>query len=1289
MDDLDTVGKYGTISLIRKNTLEPITSYPVDDERTTFGRDPKCSIRMYFHAIDPLHCALNFEDGKAYLEVHGTGGVTVDDALIPSGATVALNNASRFMIWRKLFLFNYPPREIRSQLMASPRKANSKSLRMSMIHSAVIMTPRADTRHQTLDLRTLQSPIKPYMDAPNEVVTFVDSDQIAVVEDRETGSPADGFMDVDDDQDRALVALEEIDYDENQVDDPAFSRSPVKRAPAGLFVSQQNPSTPFRALTPSLQRRPSISTIVPPLSSIKSPVPTYLPPSATPSAPRLLSPGRPLQSSSLVPRDQWRQAVASGFGPEPPRTPRRRPARMSMHKAVLVRSAHRTMMAVAKEREEKDEEDEVEEVVSPERPTPAANFSPIGEEAGDDDAEGEEDPECRESNDEGSHTQSAKRPVPRPASGVLRAGVNLFSSLSTYVRKSLSPERKTSSEAQIANKLDQDSEEGEILEEASAAEPPSPQIQIPSLNFQFGSSKPSSTAGWAKSSLTQESPVRPALQFSFSPLLSSTTTPQLPQGIECSPVKTAEEDITDAQDAKPSGEPSNFVVRHESNPFYTPQLTRVLPLQTNTVARPQAALFDGEMPKLNSFSGKPMRPRKTLDPSTSILQPLIQTAVDESPVQLPGEDVKIEEDENVRKERELRAQRRKSMLAAMDATPRHLADPSKRLSTVLVSASKRREGSIVPGSPSKRRLGDSYITSGNIQLEQSGDSSTAVSSQPALQTEATLVDLSEVNVGYSKTPITQLLLEEESDVSSAQDEVPEPSADALHVLKANVARARRESVVRAARLSHGGNFLASTETPLNTSDTEQEPGGESSQVLNLECLLSTGAGLLEPDNTFKDPSTERLDEGVEVDITEATAEVVEVPEDRPARREEPIKQEETSLGGDMPRTRRTVNRTPSPSKQAIAETSSTRTTRGTKRSATVEPEPSVVKRSTRRRVYEAQDDAESEIVVEEAPRPLRRGRSATPAAQSLEDTEQAAATPSTRSTRRAASETPQRTSRSPSKSRSTRGKVLAEPIIEEEQPEDDSPAVPEVEVPAKPSKIAKGKTGLPRPPSRNANDERHPLRATKSKLGGATDASTRSARPTGVTKVNSASGSSTRAAATVPRARPGSTATTSAIPPKRPAENGRPASESNGTRVKRSTRADQDKDDANTEDSLPRKRRKAADPVKEEDIDEMATPIAQVAPKKTASRLPSALPTTTRRTATATKATPSTRKAPVDHDKENTPETPQLEEQPIGKTSTSTAKRTAVSTRIKSAAPSNRNAVPTSTGRSLRERSKK
>jgi hypothetical protein len=38
MDDMNVVGRFGTISLVRRNTLETVTSYPVDDERTTFGR---------------------------------------------------------------------------------------------------------------------------------------------------------------------------------------------------------------------------------------------------------------------------------------------------------------------------------------------------------------------------------------------------------------------------------------------------------------------------------------------------------------------------------------------------------------------------------------------------------------------------------------------------------------------------------------------------------------------------------------------------------------------------------------------------------------------------------------------------------------------------------------------------------------------------------------------------------------------------------------------------------------------------------------------------------------------------------------------------------------------------------------------------------------------------------------------------------------------------------------------------------------------------------------------------
>ncbi|KAG9047155.1 hypothetical protein FS837_002938 [Tulasnella sp. UAMH 9824] len=1004
MDDLDTVGKYGTISLIRKNTLEAITSYPVDDERTTFGRDPKCSIRMYFHAVDPLHCVLYFDDGKAYLEVHGSDGVTVDDVLVPSGSTVALNNASKFMIWRKLFSFTYPPREIRSILMTSPRKANSKSLRMSMIHSAVIMTPRANARTQTLDLRTLQSPLKPYKEAPNEVVTFVDSDQIAVVEDNcvPRGTTAgSSVLEAEEEQDRSLVALEEIDYDENAVEDPVFSRSPIKRVPTGspFTSSQQQPSTPFRALTPTLHRRTSTHAQVPPLSSVKSPVPTFLPPSASPSAPRLLSPGRPLQSSSLVPRDQWRQSV---FTPQPPRTPpKRKQARMSMHKAVLVRSAHRLMMAAAKEREEKEEEDEVEEGVSPERKAEAVNFGSAEPEAGDDDAEGEDDFELRTGQGVGCNEEADERPESTPSSGVLQVGANLFSSLSTFVRKSLSPERRSASGEPHAGIADHESEDGEITDQASVSpllhQPDSTEVSDSTgreqphsrpefvFNFKSNAKEGLKPVHSSPNLPPQRSPVRPLVRFNFAPFQVLGATREEVVRNEEETVKSTEEDITDAQDVDVLAKSASPITRHDSNPFYTPQVTRVLPLQTNTVDRPQAPGFDGEMPKLNTFWSKPIRPRKSLEPSAPFAQSLIQITPSKPHMlqQAPDEEENVGDDENAKRERELRAQRRKSLLAAMDATPRHLTDPSTRKSAVLAGASKRREGSLVPGSPSKTRQPDSlHEVDNNLALGQP---------HAAVAPEPTLVDFTELKSKKGEDLTARLLLEEESDVSSAFEEAIEPVADALDVLKANVARARRESAFRAARLSHGGGLLdtpAHISTPSETFDSQNTAEGAETQPLDLAGLLSTDHVELPSRELSSSNATPTGEEGLEVDITEAQAELTEVQADvtKEFNVAEEMKQETVDVEEEVTKTRRATKRTPSPFKRDTVEQSPTRTTRGTKRSAAVEEESSVAKRSTRRRVQETQDDDAQDNLVEEAPRPLRRGRTKAKGAPSTSST---------------------------------------------------------------------------------------------------------------------------------------------------------------------------------------------------------------------------------------------------------------------------------------------------------------
>lgn len=676
------------------------------------------------------------------------------------------------------------------------------------------------------------------------------------------------------------------------------------------------------------------------------------------------------------------------------------------------------------------------------------------------------------------------------------------------------------------------------------------------------------------------------------------------------------------------------------------------------------------------------------------------------------DEMKVGDDENAKRERvrlwgyyfrsskvlkseaiqELRAQRRKSLLAAMDATPRHLTDPSTRKSAVLAGASKRREGSLVPGSPSKKLQPDSlHEGENNLVLGQS---------HGPVGPEPTLVDFAESRSEKGEDLTARLLLEEESDVSSAFEEAIEPVADALDVLKANVARARRESAVRAARLSHGGELLdtsAHIPRPLETFDFQNTAEGAETESLDLAGLLSTGYVEFPGRELGSSGATPTGEEGLEVDITEAQAEVTEVKANvtKKLNVAQEMKQETVDVEEEVTRTRRATERTPSPSKRGAAEQSPTRTTRGTKRSAAVEGESSVARRSTRRRVQEAQDDDVQDTLVEEAPRPLRRGRSATPAAQTLpDDTEPAAPTPSTRITRRAASETPRSASRSPSKSRSARGKLLAEPVIEEEALEDDIQPAVKTTVAPKPSKIAKSKAVLVRPPSRADEQEPSVRRVAKAKGAPSTSSTMTSTRPSRATATNPTAGPSTRVAGVVPRSRNNSAATTSAVPSKRTAgDNERQTSNNIGTRVKRSTRLDPDQGADDEEDSNPRKRRKAAT-VKEEEPDEALVPNGSLAKKTSGSRLPSALPTANRRAPTATKKTPSNRKGSVDHDKENTPETVQAEDQATGKASAGKAKAAktpAATTRGRSVAmASNQDELAANSGgKSRRERLKK
>ncbi|KDQ06279.1 hypothetical protein BOTBODRAFT_256201 [Botryobasidium botryosum FD-172 SS1] len=208
--DPATIGQYGTVRLLSNKTNHPIASYPIDQPTTTFGRDEACDIRMYFLWVSSLHCKLIFEDYKAFLTVSSPNGVIVDGCgVFPSEATgeattVPLTNRSVLAIHNKRFIFEYPPKELRVKAFMTPRPKSRKSLRLSMINAAHILTPaRGTPRHLSaaLDLDVLRSPVKPYAQSPlkemrEEEVRVVDGENVVVVE-----------------QEQDLVLLEELDED--------------------------------------------------------------------------------------------------------------------------------------------------------------------------------------------------------------------------------------------------------------------------------------------------------------------------------------------------------------------------------------------------------------------------------------------------------------------------------------------------------------------------------------------------------------------------------------------------------------------------------------------------------------------------------------------------------------------------------------------------------------------------------------------------------------------------------------------------------------------------------------------------------------------------------------------------------------------------------------------------------------------------------------------------------------------------------------------------------------------
>lgn len=65
MDDASEVGRYGVLRLMkRKEPDSEVTSFPIDSEEVTFGRNPDCSIRLYYPTVSGMHARIFFQESK-------------------------------------------------------------------------------------------------------------------------------------------------------------------------------------------------------------------------------------------------------------------------------------------------------------------------------------------------------------------------------------------------------------------------------------------------------------------------------------------------------------------------------------------------------------------------------------------------------------------------------------------------------------------------------------------------------------------------------------------------------------------------------------------------------------------------------------------------------------------------------------------------------------------------------------------------------------------------------------------------------------------------------------------------------------------------------------------------------------------------------------------------------------------------------------------------------------------------------------------------------------------------
>ncbi|KAI6126492.1 hypothetical protein F5141DRAFT_1247314 [Pisolithus sp. B1] len=330
--DSSEIGRFGTLRLMKRvDQATPVAAFPIDDDTVTFGRDPTCSVRLYYSTVSPIHAKLIFQDRKAFVVVLGQSGIHVDGCpVLPSQnpslpTTIPVLNNTTLEIRGKRFVFTYPPKEMRAALYSPTKnmvgststdatmtpRTQKKKLRMSMIRSAKVFTPRGKIADPVENLRILQTPLKRRGSSPLK-------QQYQTLR-RTHNGPGDSDSSSDSDE-----------HDENDSRDGNGEEEEI------VLVDGDHPHV--------LEEDKDLVI----LESVEVEQPQLAAPPTTPL--RLGAFGRPVNVQSSNPNVY--------------QTPHRTPARPSLHRAVLVRSAQRVVLRQEIEQEEEEmEEKEVEEVI--------------------------------------------------------------------------------------------------------------------------------------------------------------------------------------------------------------------------------------------------------------------------------------------------------------------------------------------------------------------------------------------------------------------------------------------------------------------------------------------------------------------------------------------------------------------------------------------------------------------------------------------------------------------------------------------------------------------------------------------------------------------------------------------------------------------------------------------------------------------------------------------------------------------------------------------------------------